>query len=68
MAKSYTTILGDTWDTVSLTVYGSELFIDRLMRANPAHMETVIFSAGVVLAVPDIDTAASREPNAPWQR
>ena len=51
---SYTTISGDTWDVIAKRVYGSELKADALMAANPQHIETFIFSAGVELSTPEL--------------
>jgi nucleoid-associated protein YgaU len=51
---AYTTKSGDTWDTIAKKVYGSEYRADTLMAANPEHIETFYFEAGVVLATPDL--------------
>lgn len=65
-----TTKSGETWDMISLRVYGDEHFMSVLMEANMHHRNTVIFSYGVVLNVPDIDTTSpSYEANLPpWKR
>ena len=65
--NTYTTVQGDTWDMVSLRVYGAEKYMDRLISANPDHRHTVFFAAGVVLSVPEID-AAPPETLPPWKR
>jgi len=63
----YTTIQGDTWDSIAHKLYGSSLQLVRLMEANPEHMRTVIFGAGVVLQVPELqEHPASELP--PWRR
>ena len=49
---AYTTISGDTWDVIAKKVYDNELKADVLMAANPEHIETFIFSAGVELKTP----------------
>ncbi len=63
----YTTIQGDTWDGISYKLYQTEAYMSELMAANPAHMRTVVFAAGVVLRAPEI---ASREAVQlpPWKR
>ena len=53
--KKYTTIEGDTWDLI------------LLMEANTAHIHTVVFSAGIVLTIPEI-TAPLPESLPPWKR
>ena len=67
---TYTTTQGDTWDIISKKIYGNELFMDVLIKANINQRKTVIFPYGVVLNVPDIDTASSEyEANLPvWKR
>lgn len=48
----YTTKSGDTWDAIAKAVYGSEYHADFLMEANREHIETFVFSAGVMLNTP----------------
>lgn len=52
---AYTTKSGDTWDMIAKEVYGDEYHADVLMAANPQHIETFIFGAGVVLATPALE-------------
>lgn len=56
---SYTTRQGDTWDLIAKRLFASESYMGKLIQANLSHRKTVIFSAGVVLNVPDIDTEAN---------
>lgn len=65
-----TTKQGDTWDILAKDAYGNELFMDILIKANISHRKTVIFPAGVVLEVPEIDTtSAEYDVNLPiWKR
>lgn len=67
MAKTYVTTQGDTWDVVSLKVYGTEKNMGELIMANPDYRDVVIFNAGAVLMVPVITKTA---PNTlpPWKR
>lgn len=70
MAKSYyqyETVEGDTFDIISLAFYGVEHYSTEIMKENPEHVGTVIFSAGVTLNIPIIEQpAASTLP--PWKR
>lgn len=50
----YETQLGDTWDSIALYVYGSEIHADWLMENNPTHIATAIFSAGTLLYIPEL--------------
>ena len=66
--RSYRTVQGDTWDLIALKVYpelGGEKFTSVLMDANPEHVETVIFSAGVELSIPEVSVPVSRRLP-PW--
>ncbi|TDL50951.1 LysM domain-containing protein [Paenibacillus dendritiformis] len=64
---TYTTIQGDTWDGIAYKVYGTESQMAELMRANPAHISTVIFSAGVTLIIPPMPANVS-DGLPPWKR
>lgn len=68
--KTYTTLSLDTWDVIAKKLYGTEVLMDRLIRANLEHRKTVFFSAGVVLKVPDVDTGSAElaENLPPWKR
>ncbi|MCE5199907.1 MAG: tail protein X [Armatimonadota bacterium] len=59
MADTYTTIQGDMWDSVAYKLYGDELKMTELIAANPQYATTVVFSAGVVLKVPQISALTS---------
>ena len=62
----YTTKSGDTWDVIAKEVYGSEYHAAALMAANPEHIDTFCFSAGVVLKTPTVEDArAGTLP--PWK-
>lgn len=68
--KTIVTRQGDTWDILAKKIYGNELFMEELIKANIHFRKTVIFSAGVVLNVPEIDTTSLEyESNLlPWKR
>lgn len=63
----YMTTQGDTWDMVALKTLGSEAYMDLVIKENPLHRETAIFSAGTELYIPAI---ATPKPNnlPPWKR
>lgn len=68
--KTYRTQQGDTWDLIALRMYpdlGGEKLTDILLDANPSHIQTVIFSANVILNVPDIDVPVIQNLPA-WKR
>lgn len=64
------TISGDTWDKISLRVYGSENFMDKLISANIKRRKIVIFSSGIELNVPEVDTEKTliNQNLPPWKR
>ncbi len=68
MPRIYTTVQGDAWDIISLKMYGTEKSMSTLIEANPAHRETVIFSAGVQLIVPELTASAIPSSVPPWKR
>lgn len=67
MPKTYTTKQGDMWDSIAYKLYGTEKGMNALLDANIQHRDTVVFSAGVVLAVPDYNKPVSNVLP-PWRR
>lgn len=63
----YTTIHGDTWDSIALDFYNDEYQAKTLLEANPEYSAVLIFEAGVVLKVPIIDDQAA-ESLPPWRK
>ena len=64
---SYVTVQGDTWDIISLRIYGTEKQMSTLIEANPAYRETVFFSANITLQAPEMPVSTpSNLP--PWRR
>lgn len=53
----YTTKAGDMWDEIAFKVYGSCSYTSKLIKANPDYAKTYLFQAGVVLSVPELDSA-----------
>ncbi|MDR7867608.1 MAG: tail protein X [Sporomusaceae bacterium] len=68
MPSTYTTVQGDAWDIISLKVYGTEKSMSTLIEANPAHRNTVIFAAGVLLTVPTRSVSSIPGSVPPWKR
>lgn len=67
MPRTYTTISGDVWDMIAKEQLGGERYTSLLMRANPEHLNTVVFSAGVSLVLPEVTTPIP-ESLPPWRR
>lgn len=65
----YTTNQGDTWDMISFKCFGSELFVSNFIELNYQYREIAVFSAGVVLQVPQIDRQIRNSALLPpWSR
>lgn len=65
--RQYKTVQGDTWDGIAFKLYGSEYLMIDLMDANAAQIDTAIFSAGVLLNVPEVETPIPATLP-PWKR
>lgn len=65
---TYTTIQGDKWDSIAYKVYGDTKFTDVLIEANIEHRDIFIFSAGVVLDIPEVETRITSDDLPPWKR
>ena len=66
MAKTYTTIQGETWDYIAFKVYGAEKYATFLMKNNYAYLDILVFSAGTVLNTPDLPEELNGELP-PWR-
>ena len=67
MPRTYTTISGDVWDMIAKEQLCGERYTSLLMQANPEHLNTVVFSAGVSLVLPEVTTPIP-ESLPPWRR
>ena len=68
--RTYRTQQGDTWDLIALRMYpnlGGEKLTDILLDANPKYIQTVIFSANVILNIPDVEVPIIQNLPA-WKR
>ena len=65
--NKYTTIQGDMWDAIAKKKYGTEKAMNVLLEANQAYKDTVVFSAGVVLTLPEYN-APTPDTLPPWRR
>ena len=60
MAKIYTTVQGDMWDSIAFAQMGSVDHTDKLMNANLRYREIYIFPAGIVLTIPEVKESVSK--------
>ncbi len=64
----YTTVQGDMWDNISLKIYGSEKYIDKLIEANEKYRFEAVFSAGVIINAPEFSTTETGSVDFPsWK-
>ena len=61
----YRTMSGDTWDLIAYKTLGDGMLMDKLIAANVRYCETFVFSAGIVLDIPELDAETS-DLNPPW--
>ncbi len=67
MAKTYTTVQGDMWDSIAYTQMGDTAHTDKLMRANARYLGFYVFPAGIELTIPEADTPGGGDAP-PWKR
>ena len=67
MPKTYTTVQGDGWDGIAKRLYGTEAAMNVLLEANQDYNDITVFSAGVVLTVPEYE-APRTNLLPPWRR
>ena len=67
LSRQITTISGDTWDILARRIWGDEKLMHKLLEQNPEQRFRVIFPAGVVLTVPDVEISPSSSAP-PWRR
>lgn len=66
--RKYRTVQGDTWDLIAYREYsglGGEKLTSILIEANPEHIDTVIFPAGIELVLPEVSVPMSKSLP-PW--
>ncbi|AVQ29463.1 hypothetical protein C4N20_15635 [Fusobacterium ulcerans] len=65
--KIYTTISGDTWDSISYKIFGDSKAYNTLFELNQEFIGTVIFEAGKNIKYRDIPKTYD-ETVPPWRR
>lgn len=63
---TYLTIQGDTWDMISKKTLGDTRYTGNILQANLRYNHYFIFPAGIVLTIPDVDTAEPID-TVPWK-
>ncbi len=68
MSKTYITTLGDTWDYIAFKTLGKESFNNVLIQNNLAYIDTVLFSAGISINIPDVEEKQNQSSLPPWKQ
>lgn len=66
MARIYRTIQGDTFDIIAYKLWKDEGQCHRIMEANEAYMDVLIFPAGIELEIPDFTPEPKTGGLPPW--
>lgn len=67
--KIYTTVLGDTWDSIAYRLFGDSKAYNSLLELNQEYSDIIIFSAGVKIKYQDKILVKTYEENVPpWRR
>lgn len=66
--KEYTTRAGDTFDLLAIAAYDEEKMASYIIQANPLHMGTIVFEAGVKLKIPVLNKTETPTTLPPWRR
>jgi hypothetical protein len=67
-AEIYVTSAGETWDIIAYNLWGDELLMSELIKANRQYGHILQFDAAVELVVPAIEVAVTAETVPPWKR
>jgi hypothetical protein len=63
---NYTTVSGDTFDSIALDFFDDEKYSASIIELNPDHAGVLRFNAGVVLLIPNqVETTSDTLP--PWK-
>lgn len=68
MSRTYTTVQGDMWDSIAYSQLGNAVYTGELMNANLQYREYYTFPAGIVLTLPEVETASVNDSLPPWRR
>ncbi|MCL6456715.1 MAG: phage tail protein [Gorillibacterium sp.] len=63
----YTTLAGDTWDSIALDFYNEERTASVLVQANLKYRSVITFQGGELLQIPIIEAPVSGVLP-PWKR
>lgn len=65
---NYKTVQGDTWDSIALDAYGTEMLAGYIQQANIGYTNLAYFPSGITLFIPATPEEAKEGLKAPWKR
>lgn len=65
--KKYTASYGETWESISMDLYGTPYKIAELISCNPQYSDVLIFEENAELSIPILEAEKS-DTLAPWKR
>ena len=65
--EKYTTVQGDTWDMISLSIYGTPHKVAELISCNSDYSDVLVFDGNIELSIPAV-TENNVNTLAPWKR
>ena len=67
MTDIYTTVQGDTFDSIAFWLYGDEKYMKELIEANWDKADVLVFDSGVEILAPDIYEESEDEELPFWR-
>lgn len=68
MAGKTITNQGRAWDQYARDAYGEERLMDAVIRANAEEADTLLFSGGLEIAVPEGQAKGAVSTLPPWEQ
>lgn len=65
---TYRTIKGDTFDSIALAAYDSEMMASHIIKVNTKYCDTIIFDEGIEIKIPVVEDSEIPESMPPWRR
>lgn len=67
--KIYTTVLGDTWDSIAYKLFEDSKLYNSLLELNEEYSDIIIFPAGIEIKYQAVDSIKRYNENLPpWRR
>ena len=57
----YTTVQGDTWDTIAYAVFGEEKYASDIMEENNDLLDILVFDGGEIVSIPELEIEETQD-------